>query len=211
MNSKVLTLVLVIFGLLLAALLTRNGDLAWMALPFLAYLGMGILRSPSPGKIHLQASRSVKTTAAGEAATVEVSVTVSNQGEAIHQLCLSDPLQPGMQLTGGQLQRLASVQPGEELLLQYTFQARRGRYAWETVRAVASDPLGLVETGLELPAEAEVQVQPELKKLRLLPLRPQRTLHSAGSIPARLGAAARISGASGNTTPGIRCAGSTGG
>jgi uncharacterized protein (DUF58 family) len=52
---------------------------------------------------------------------------------------------------------------------------------------VVSDPFGLIEIKLELPAEAEVQVQPELIRFRPFPLRPQDTLHSAGSIPARLG------------------------
>ncbi len=36
MNSKALLLVLVIVGLLLGALVMRQGDLAWMTLPFLA-------------------------------------------------------------------------------------------------------------------------------------------------------------------------------
>ena len=55
------------------------------------------------------------------------------------------------------------------------------------MRAVASDPFGLVEIGLDLPAPAEVQVQPEMEKFRPLPIRPHSTLHSPGSIPARLG------------------------
>ena len=38
-----------------------------------------------------------------------------------------------------------------------------------------------------MPAEAKIQVHPELSKFRLFPLHSQRTLHSAGSIPARLG------------------------
>ena len=47
MTRKAMLLALLCFGLLLAALVTRNGDLALMALPFLAYLGMGIRTAPS--------------------------------------------------------------------------------------------------------------------------------------------------------------------
>jgi len=55
-----------------------------------------------------------------------------------------------------------------------------------------------------------LQVYPPIKKFKAIPLRPRNTVHSPGSIPARLG---------GNGTdffgvreyhPGIRCARSTG-
>lgn len=187
LNSKALTLILGIFGLLLVALLTHKGDLAWMALPFLAYLGIGILQSPSVGKIDLHAVRSVEKNSTAGVSSIQVSVTVCNQGVETVQLCLTDPLQSGMSITDGQIRKLAALRAGEAATLQYAFQAARGSFAWKTVRAVASDPFSLIETELELPAGAEVQVLPELKKFRPFPLRPQHTLHSAGPIPARLG------------------------
>ncbi len=79
------------------------------------------------------------------------------------------------------------LQAGENAVFKYTFQSERGVFAWKTIRAKVSDPFGLIETELDLPAEAKIQVHPELNKFRPFPLRPQRTLHSAGSIPARLG------------------------
>ena len=185
--NKVLTLLLIVLGLLVAALVTRNGDLAWMTLPFLVYLGIGILQSPSPGKIRLVATRSTETTKTDDVSSVDVVVTVRNQGAAIDRLCLSDPLQAGMRVTDGQVRQAAALQAGEDTRLKYTFQTERGSFSWKTIRAVVSDPFGLIETKLELPAEAEVQAQPELIRFRPFPLRPQDTLHSAGSIPARLG------------------------
>ena len=50
MNNKTLVVGLIIFGLLIVALITRNGDIAWMMLPFLSYLGMGILQTPVSGE-----------------------------------------------------------------------------------------------------------------------------------------------------------------
>jgi uncharacterized protein (DUF58 family) len=187
MNSKGLTLVLVIFGLLVAALVSRDGDLALLALPFLAYLWVGVLRSPAAEKIHLEAWRSVEKSITPGLPSVEVRVTVRNQGAALDCLRLADPLLAGMSVTGGFLQRLAALSSGEQAALQYTFQAGRGYFSWSSIQAVASDPFGLFETRLELPSAAEVQVQPVLEKYRPFRLRPQRTLHSAGSIPARLG------------------------
>jgi uncharacterized protein (DUF58 family) len=187
MNSKALTLGLVLFGLLVVSLVTTNGDLVWMTLPFLAYLGMGLLQSLTAGKIHLQASRSVERIAADGKRYIKVSVNVCNLGEEIDRLYIADPLPPASTITEGECQQVTALRSGEDISLNYTILVERGDYKWELVQAVASDPLGLIETKLDLPAPAQVQVQPELKKFRPFPLRPQRTLHSAGSIPARLG------------------------
>jgi uncharacterized protein (DUF58 family) len=45
----------------------------------------------------------------------------------------------------------------------------------------------LIETELQLPASAMIQVRPQIKKFKSIQLRPRSTLHSPGSIPARLG------------------------
>ena len=120
-------------------------------------------------------------------ATIEVSIVITNQGTAFVRLFLSEPLQSGMSIKNGQNKQSAILQAGENAVFKYTFQSERGSFAWETIRAKISDPFGLIETELDLPAEAKIQVRPEFNKFRPFPLRPQRTLHSAGSIPARLG------------------------
>ncbi len=186
MNIRSLPLILIIFGLLLTALLTQKGDIAWMTMPFLAYLAIAILQSPLVGKINLQATRYIEKTSLGEITSVQVRVTVCNRGAETLHLCLADPLQPGMSVKDGRMQKSAALQAGESTRLQYTFQALRGSFAWEKIRVVISDPLGLIEARLDLPVPAEVESQPVLKKFRSFPLRPQRTLHSAGPVPAHL-------------------------
>jgi uncharacterized protein (DUF58 family) len=184
---KALTLLLIIASLLLAALFTHNGDLIWMALPFLTYLGIGILQSPAVNEIHLLTTRSVEKKGTDGISSIEVSVAVSNQGTALVQLCLSDPLQAGMSLIDGRIKQSMALQAGESALFKYIFRSERGSFTWKTIRTVVSDPFGLIEIELDLSAEARIQVHPELNKFRPFPLWPQRTLHSAGSIPARLG------------------------
>jgi uncharacterized protein (DUF58 family) len=184
MNNRAFTLLLIVLGLLLAGLIARRSDPIWMALPFLAYVGLGILQSPSTGKLRILATRSVGKNGAGGST---VKIAVCNQGGETLQLRLTDPLQPGMRLAEGQTQTSAVLRAGEEARLEYTFLSGRGSFTWETARTVVSDPLGLVETEVHVPAAARVQVQPDFPKLRPFPLRPQRTLHTAGSIPARLG------------------------
>jgi len=186
MNDRVLTLALLSVGLLLAALITQNGTLAFMTLPILVYLGIGILQSPFLEKIRLTAARSFGIRQTGDGAAVEVCVAVRNTGSAVSPLRLSDLPQPAMIITEGALQHFAALESGEETKLTYTFQAARGGFQWKSVHAVVSDPFGLFESELDLPAAAEVLVQPRVKKFRSFPLRPASTLHSPGSIPARI-------------------------
>ncbi len=187
MNLKLLTLVLIILSLLLAALLARNGDLAWMALPFLFYLGTGVLHSPSSGDVHLQAERQVSQSTIDGIATVDVRVTVRNQGGPVDQLCLADPLPEGTRLVCGENRRWMALRSGEEAELSYSFQEKRGRYQWATVQAAASDPFSLIEMEIDLPARGECTIQPQHDTFRRLHMRPSSTLHAPGSIPARLG------------------------
>ena len=49
-----------IFILLIVALITRNGDIAWMILLFLVYLGVGILQTPNLEKLSFSANRTLK-------------------------------------------------------------------------------------------------------------------------------------------------------
>ena len=185
--NKALILLVIIFSLLLAALLTRNADLIWLALLCCAYLGLGFLQSPSTHEVKLSATRSVEKNTTDVPATIDVSVDLTNQGTALVQLILSDPVQFGMSITEGQATQTALLQAGETAVFKYTFQSERGNFEWKTIHAKLRDSFGLIETELDLPAEAKIQVRPELNKFRPFPLRSQRTLHSAGSIPARLG------------------------
>lgn len=187
MNSRALILIAVIFGMLLGALLLHQGDLAWMALPFLAYLGFGILRAPTEDKVRLLATRTVETCREQGRISVAVNVTLNNQGAALERSLMFDKPRQGMQLVDGRFRQSAVLQPGNTAELHYTFQTERGSFSWETFQVAASDPFGLIEMQLTLPAVAAAQVPPDLRKIPSFPLRTQRTLPSAGSIPARRG------------------------
>ena len=62
MNNKTLTVSLLVAGLFLAALIARSGDLAWLALLFLAYIAVGIFQYPVREKVRLEAERQVSRT-----------------------------------------------------------------------------------------------------------------------------------------------------
>jgi uncharacterized protein (DUF58 family) len=187
MNSRFLTVALLGLGLLLAALIVRSSSLAWLALPFLTYLGAAVLGAPVLDKLRLSAERTVDIVEQDGAVEIAVAVTVRSAGAAVAPLKLSDPLLPGMVVTDGSLKQWAALPAGGTAGLQYRFRAERGSFSWKTVLVELSDPFGLFVSHLELPASGEICVQPRARRIRPIALRPDSTLHSPGTIPARLG------------------------
>jgi uncharacterized protein (DUF58 family) len=183
MNSKSLFINLIIFGLVFSALLSRSGSLLLLSLPFLAYLMVGVLQSP--GLVRVSARRSVNVTGPDGAGEVCMQVTLSNQGETIRALTLSEPQLPGTRLKAGSLEQKVGLAAGEAVDLAYTLQSNRGSFTWESVHVCTSDPFELVRRDWEIPAQAEALVAPSRMRLRHIPLRPGSTNLSTGSLPAR--------------------------
>src|SRR5512138_2506133 len=121
MNSKSLVVCLIAFGLLIISLMTLNGDIAWMALPFLAYLGLGILQTPTAEKVRLHVRRNLTQTRTGETASIDVNLTVRNESAEEIQCLISDTGQTGMNVTDGKLSEWAGLRAGESTELKYTF------------------------------------------------------------------------------------------
>jgi uncharacterized protein (DUF58 family) len=187
MNNKTLGIGLIIISLLLIALITRNGDIAWMMLPFLAYLGAGVLQSPTLEKVRLSATRTLEQSRVNGFASVDVCLKIQNQSDETVYLSINETSQTGIKILEGELSLLAAIRGGESTELKYTFMAMRGNFSWKSIRTVVSDPLGLVETEKLLPDNSAIQIRPQIKKFKAIPFRPHGTLHAPGSIPARLG------------------------
>jgi uncharacterized protein (DUF58 family) len=187
MNNKTLVVGLIIFSLLVVTLITRDGEIAWMMLPFLAYLGVGILQTPPVEKLRFSAERKVEQTRSNGSLSIDVKLAIQNQAVETVHLFVDETVQAGMKVTEGELSRHVTLRPGDSTELKYTFTAARGDFSWKSIRAVVGDPLGLIETEMRLPADAALQVYPPVKKFKAIPLRPHSTVHSPGSIPARLG------------------------
>ena len=137
--SKLLTIGAVGLALLVTGLITRAASVALMALPFFAYVGVGLLSAPSPHHIKLVVDRSLTVVPSG----IQVRVSVHNAGLPVSSLVLSDRLLPAMRLVDGSLVRWTPLRAQESAELQYVFQAARGKFSWETLHAVASDSFGL--------------------------------------------------------------------
>jgi uncharacterized protein (DUF58 family) len=187
MTDRVRVLSLAILGLLVTAMIARSGDVAWLTLPLLAYLGIGLWQSPDRQKLRLKASRTLEQTRADGRVVVDTTVTIENSSPGPVSVCVTDILPDYATQLDGNLTEWAHLSPSETAMVNYTFTSPRGDFAWENIRVTASDPLGIVSIKESLPARGDIQVRPSIHKFKAIPLRPRSTLHSAGSIPARLG------------------------
>jgi uncharacterized protein (DUF58 family) len=183
MTAKASFVSLLTCGLLLAALIARNGQILVLAVPFLVYLVIGLLQCP--GTISLHARRTLAKTEVAAGEPLPVHVKVDNQGEGLVNLCLADAYDASMQVEGQAHRRLA-LSAGESTELRYAVQASRGLYAWDTVDARASDPFGLFELKQPIPVYSELRVRPAPLKIRSMPFVPRETLHAPGPTVARL-------------------------
>ncbi len=184
MSSKANLVLLIIIALLLGALISRNGALALMALPFLFYLGVGRLTSPDDP--HLVAQRSPDQARCTGQEPISMTLRLENQGQAIPRLRIVEPLQEKMTWIEGTLDRIVNLPGGQSAEFRYTFSASRGQYVWQDIRVLASDPFGLFEKNIRLPAAARVVVLPAESAIVSLPLHARHTLRAPGPNPARL-------------------------
>ena len=184
MNSKLNLILFIILGLFFAALVSRNGAVALFAIPFMAFLAVAML--DSPGNIQLQAPRRLSSFRSKEEDPIRMLITIENGGSAIPRMQLSETARPKMDLVDGALEQRFTIPSNEKVDLHYTFNAPRGRYKWQKVRLVASDPFGLFERKLEIPAEAHTLVLPEPLKLQRMKFRPRPNLRATGPNLSRL-------------------------
>lgn len=184
MNARTNLVLLIVMSLLLAALGARNGALALMTLPFLFYLGAGLLTSP--GEVRLSASRALSRQRSNAEAPINVTVVIENDGPAVPRLQIQEQVLPKMKVVAGALEQRVTLPVHERIELSYTFQASRGRYEWQTIHVVASDLFGLFEKHFDLPAAGHALILPDQPPLRRLRLRPRHTIRTVGPNLSRL-------------------------
>lgn len=187
MSNKIRVASFSIVSLLIAAMITRDGDLIWMAIPFLVYLGIGVFNAPRRETLFLTAAREIDQTRENGKNVLKIRVTVQNGSPETVNVHIQDVIKPDVKILDGHPGCWVTLQPNETAEICYTHAAIRGNYEWQAVHVLACDPLGLIDQEMTLPAAGSAQIQPEVHKFKTIRLRPRSTLHSPGSIPARLG------------------------
>src|SRR5689334_9938903 len=86
----------IVYALLLAGLITLEGRLIALAIPFVLYLLYGLYTSPAAPS--LQIERKLSSERAAPDSDVLISLTIRNDGEDIEELYLEDGLSPHLSM-----------------------------------------------------------------------------------------------------------------
>ena len=185
MTNRFWFLGLVIYILVFVGLLTLEGGLLLLAVPLLAYLGMALYFAP--GSLDLAVTRTISTDNVPEGRPVTIKVTIRNQGKALEEVLLDDPVSPSLTLLDGRTRKRLAIPAGETIEIEYTISGPRGKYRFEGIHAISTELFGLFHIHKLFPAPASVLVFPNITQLRQIHIRPRQTRGFAGPILARRG------------------------
>ena len=184
MNKKLFVILLLIELIFLTALISRNGPVALMSIPFLVFVGTALLTVPR--SIQIKAGRELSTLRTGENTPITMTLSIENAGKMIPRIQVIEELNPKMHLIEGSINPQFLIQAKERIRVGYTVTASRGSYEWQTVRLAVSDPFGLFEKLIEINAPGQVHVLPQQVELRQYSYHPLPNIRAAGPNLSRL-------------------------
>jgi len=185
MTKRAFPLIILVYGLVLAGLVTLRGELLALALPLVVYLLTGLWKAPR--EIQLEIHRIVGSERAAADVPVQVKLAVRNTGPGLEEVVIEDILPGELQVREGSNRHMLSLPSGSSFSWSYSVSGRRGYYVFSAVQVQASDLFGLLPRRKRLPLGGQLFVLPSLVRMRRVAIRPRRTNVYSGTIPARLG------------------------
>ena len=183
--SRSLFLSLLTYALLLAGIVTLQGEFIALALPLVSYLLIGYLQAPE--RIALEATRQLSIERAVPNQDVELTVTVTNAGSSIEEILINDLIPPGLNVRDKASRHLVRLASGESYTFAYTVSGPRGGYVFNGLDVQVNDHLAVRKFRVRVEAKGRLFVLPPVMRLRHIAIRPRRMRVYAGSIPARAG------------------------
>jgi uncharacterized protein (DUF58 family) len=183
--NRILLIFALVYLLALAGLATLDAALLALALPFLLYLGLGLLFAP--GELNLQVERFVSPNRASPNTPIEVELTITNLGTHLEEALLQDLVPPNLECLDGHTSLLAELEPQATVSIRYTVRGERGIYRFSGLRVTAYDRLGIFQRRKVLPTMGQVFILPNVPRLKRVAIRPRQTRVYSGNIPARQG------------------------
>lgn len=178
MNRKSNLIFLIVIGLYLSALISRNGAVLLLAFPFLSYLIAGYFSSPQRGNLLI--SRKIENYRVEVNEPNSMKITIKNIGSSIPSLYINERILPGITILSGNPNQVISLENEQIFEMHYSFTASRGRYHWTECVVIISDPFHLFLTEVKHAEDIISLVVPKKVVLPKLQLKPQFTLQSHG-------------------------------
>ena len=113
---RLVTLSLLIYVLTFWALASFQGQLLDLVIPLVLLIGAALLYGP--GKLDLEAERTISTDRATEGTQVSVTVTLTNHGGSIEMLYVGDHLPDHLSVAEGEIEAVTALGSGEPLTLE---------------------------------------------------------------------------------------------
>lgn len=171
-------------GLIITALISRNGAVALLSVPILVYLFFGVLMFPK--QVNITADRKLEQTVIPGGNKIKMEIRLNNHGDRLEYLSIYELLPETAFSVEMSSNTLASLERSEQTILTSKFQLKRGFYTWDHLKVIVHDPLGIFGKPIEIASAQQLIVRPPVIRLHPIPLRPASTLHSTGMVPARL-------------------------
>jgi uncharacterized protein (DUF58 family) len=174
-----------VYGLLLAGLISLRGELIAFAIPFMVYLLHGFWSAPE--ELDLRIQRKLSRDRITPDAETTVTLTVTNRGVDIEELSLEEKIFPQLTIRDGDTRHLIRLPKGGSHTFSYVVSGARGSYRFEGTQAVAMDISSLTRREQFIKTEQRLFIFPEFRRLKRAAIHPRRTRVYAGTIPARVG------------------------
>ena len=172
-------------GVALLGLLQRRGDVLGLGLPFFLYATTLILSDATLKLPRLRVSRALSASRIHEDELTDVSLSVTNVGQANILLSLQDDVPPAVAVVDGHTRLAGRLQPGQTETRSYTLAAPRGSHEQRGLSGAYWAPWGLAVRDASLEIETRLSSLPVFESLRDLAIHPRRTHAYAGSVRTR--------------------------
>ena len=124
MSSRSWFLISLSSGLIITALISRNGAVALLSVPILVYLFFGVLMFPK--QVNITAERKLEQTVVPGGNKINMEIRLKNQGDQMEYLTIYDPL-PETAISTEKISKPSiSLARSEETVLTSNFQLKRG-------------------------------------------------------------------------------------
>ncbi len=180
---RLLFLSLLLYGILLAGLMSLYGQVVALAIPLAVYLLAAFVYSPE--KPRLVITRTLSANTVNHDAPSVVTLTVVNQGTTLEEVLIEDNVPSGLTITDGEPWLQMALPAGASATFSYTVTGKRGNYPFRYLHVVVNEQLGLFQHRGWMEVPGNLMVFPEPLKLEHLDIRPLRTRGYAGPIPSR--------------------------
>jgi uncharacterized protein (DUF58 family) len=182
---RILLIFALVYLLVLTGLATLDAVLLALALPFLLYLGLGLLFAP--GELDLRVERSVSPNRALPNTPIEVELTITNLSAHLEEVLLQDLVPANLERLDGHTSLFTELASRAAVSIRYTACGERGIYRFSGLQVTACDRLGTFRRRKVFPTEEQVFILPNVPRLKRVAIRPRQTRVYSGNIPARQG------------------------